>query len=57
MGIHKALRVLFSDNARAYRWVKAPNRAFGGKTALEVMLGGAITDLMRVRHYLDAERG
>lgn len=57
MGIHKALRVLFSDNARAYRWVKAPNKTFGGKTALEVMLGGAITDLMRVRHYLDAERG
>ena len=24
---------------------------------VEVMLGGELTDLMRVRHYLDAERG
>ncbi|MEM7444363.1 MAG: antitoxin Xre/MbcA/ParS toxin-binding domain-containing protein [Pseudomonadota bacterium] len=57
MGIHKALRILFSDNARAYRWVMAPNQAFGGKTALDIMLGGTMTDLMRVRHYLDAQRG
>lgn len=57
MGIHKSLRVLFSDNSRIYRWVKAPNQAFGGKSALDIMLGGAMTDLMRVRDYLDAERG
>lgn len=57
VGIHKALRIIFEDAARGYRWIKAPNEAFGGRSALEVMLGGELTDLMRVRRYLDAERG
>jgi hypothetical protein len=56
MGIHKALRLIFREPSRAYAWVKAPNDAFGGKRALDVMLGGELTDLMRVRRYLDAER-
>ena len=57
MGIHKALRLIFRDAERGYRWVQAPNAAFGGGSALAVMLGGDLTDLMRVRRYLDAERG
>jgi uncharacterized protein (DUF2384 family) len=57
MGIHKALKIVFRDAGRGYQWVKAPNQAFGGKSALDVMLGGELTDLMRVRRYLDAERG
>lgn len=57
MGIHKALRILFTENARAYAWVKKPNRVFGGLSALDVMLRGYLTDLFRVRHYLDAARG
>lgn len=57
MGIHKALRIIFREPARGYAWIKAPNAAFGGRSALEVMLGGELTDLMRVRRYLDAERG
>ena len=57
MGIHKSLRLIFSEPQRGYDWIKAPNTAFGGKSALEVMLGGELTDLMRVRAYLDAERG
>jgi uncharacterized protein (DUF2384 family) len=57
MGIHKALRIVFSDAGRGYRWIKAPNEAFGGRSALDIMLGGELTDLMRVRRYLDAERG
>jgi Protein of unknown function (DUF2384) len=57
MGIHKALRILFREAARGYAWIKAPNDAFGGRSALDVMLGGELTDLMRVRWYLDAERG
>ncbi len=57
MGIHKALRIIFKDPQRAYAWIKAPNVAFSNRSALEVMLGGELTDLMRVRHYLDAERG
>ena len=57
LGIHKALKIVFSDPARGYAWIKAPNAAFGGRTALDVLLGGELTDLMRVRRYLDAERG
>jgi hypothetical protein len=57
MGIHKALRTIFRDAARGYAWTKAPNEIFDGQSALEVMLGGELTDLMRVRRYLDAERG
>ena len=57
MGIHKALRIIFREPARGYAWIKAPNAAFDGRSALAVMLGGELTDLMRVRRYLDAERG
>lgn len=57
IGIHKALRIIFQEPQRGYAWIKAPNRAFGGRSALAVMLGGELTDLMRVRRYLDAERG
>lgn len=57
MGIHKALRIIFREPQRGYAWIRASNAAFGDRTALEVMLGGELTDLMRVRRYLDAERG
>jgi len=57
MGIHKALRIIFTEVTRTYRWIKAENDAFGGRSALDIMLGGELTDLMRVRRYLDAERG
>ena len=57
LGVHKALRVLFREPDRGYRWIRAPNETFGGASALEVMLRGELTDLMRVRRYLDSERG
>jgi uncharacterized protein (DUF2384 family) len=56
MGIHKGLRYVFKDPARGYDWIKAPNAAFGGKSALEVMLGGELSDLAVMREWLDAER-
>lgn len=56
MGIHKALRLLFKDKGRGYGWIKRANTAFGGASALDVMLRGELTDLMRVRRYLDAQR-
>lgn len=57
MGIHKALRLIFQEPQRGYDWVSAANAAFRGESALAVMLGGELTDIMRVRRYLDAERG
>lgn len=57
VGIYKALRIIFSDEKQANEWIKKPNKTFNGKSALEVMLQGKITDLARVRGYLDAQRG
>lgn len=57
MGIHKSLRYLFADPERGYRWLRKPNRAFGGDAALDRLLAGSIPDLVAVRGYLDSERG
>ena len=57
MGIHKALRYMFREPDRGYAWIKKPNDAFGGQSALHRMLAGAPSDLTAVRAYLDAERG
>ncbi|MFC3101220.1 MbcA/ParS/Xre antitoxin family protein [Altererythrobacter lauratis] len=57
MGIHKALRIIFTEPQRGYAWIRTGNSAFAGASALDVMLGGELTDLIRVRRYLDAERG
>ena len=56
MGIHKGVRHLFKDATRGYDWIKAPNAAFGGKSALDIMLGGELSDLAVMREWLDAER-
>lgn len=59
LGIYKALQILLPDVARADGWIREPNAApvFGGRSALERMLGGNVSDLYVVRQYLDAQRG
>ncbi len=59
LGIYKALRLLFSDDATGIRWVRAANREpdFGGQSPLERMTRGSIEDLYAVRRYLDGWRG
>lgn len=57
MGIHKALRYMFTEPERGYRWIREPNAFFGGQSALDRMLAGAPADLAHVRAMLDAERG
>ena len=57
LGIYKALQILYSDPLLADGWLKRPNAAFGGQSALERMLAGDITDLAAVRAHLDAARG
>lgn len=57
IGIHKGLRYLFREPARGYAWIRKPNVAFGGQSALEIMLRGEIMDIADIRSYLDAERG
>lgn len=55
MGIHKALRIIFAEPHRGYEWMRMSNAAFDGQSALDVMLGGELMDLIRIRRYLDAE--
>ena len=57
LGIHKALRYMFTTADRSYAWIRKPNSRFGGHSALDWMLQGNPTDLASVRSYLDAERG
>jgi hypothetical protein len=58
-GIWAALQILLPASERADAWVRQPNDAplFGGRSALERMLGGQVADLFVVRQYLDAQRG
>lgn len=56
-GIHTALRSLFAEPERGYAWIKKPNAAFGGRSALDRMLAGAPGDFSAVRAYLDGELG
>lgn len=57
MGIHKSLRHLFREPSRGYEWLRKPNQAFAGPSALDRLLAGSIADLAAVRAYLDSERG
>jgi hypothetical protein len=59
LGIYKALQILLPDERAADAWVRRPNHAppFGGKSALERMLSGHVSDLYVIRQYLDAQRG
>jgi hypothetical protein len=57
LGIYKSLQILLPEAAAADAWVRKPNAAFGGASALALMLGGNIGDLLRVRRWLDAARG
>ena len=59
LGIYKALQILLPNEQAADTWVRRPNRAplFGGRSALDRMLSGKVSDLYVVRQYLDAQRG
>jgi len=57
LGIHKALRIIFTDPQDGYNWIGAPNDTFAGESALDLMKSGAFTDILRVRAYLDSVRG
>jgi hypothetical protein len=59
LGIWKSLQILLPDGAAADAWVRQPNAAppFGGRSALERMLAGNVSDLHAVRVYLDGVRG
>jgi uncharacterized protein (DUF2384 family) len=57
LSIYKALHILFPDLDRANTWLRRPNKYFEYYSALDVMLGGKLSDIYRVRAYVDAQRG
>ena len=59
LGIYKSLQILLPEAAAADAWVRKPNAAllFGGRSALDRMLAGNVSDLNLVRRYLDGARG
>jgi len=57
VSIFKALQILFESPAAADQWLHKPNRYWDGRSAIEVMLDGKLTDIYAVRAYLDAQRG
>jgi hypothetical protein len=59
LGIWKSLQILLPEPGAADAWVRRPNAApgFGGRSALERMLAGNVSDLHFVRAYLDGVRG
>lgn len=50
-GVYKSLRIIFPTERQANAWIKKPNAAFDGNTALQIMLN----DPSVVRRYLDAQ--
>lgn len=58
LSIHRSLRILFPKNKDlAYRWPTTPNRAFDGRTPVEVVRSEGFLGLLIVKRYLDFERG
>lgn len=51
LGIYKNLRIIFPTEQQAHEWVRKPNKAFGGRSAIDVM----IDDPSSVRRYLDSQ--
>ncbi len=57
LGIYRGLHLYFSMNeAAADGWVGRPNASpmFGGQSAKDMMLSGNVSDLFRVRQYVDS---
>lgn len=58
LAIHKNLRLLFPHNRDlAYRWMSTRNRAFEGRTPVDVVRDYGFAGLLMVRSYLDRMRG
>lgn len=55
--VYKALSILLDSPEAAVRWIRRPNRYFEGAPALDIMLSGNLSDIIRVRQYVDAQRG
>jgi uncharacterized protein (DUF2384 family) len=58
LAIHKNLRLLFPHNRElAYHWMSTRNKAFEGRTPVEMVKDFGFAGLLMVRSYLDKMRG
>jgi len=57
LAVFKALEIMLPETGAADGWVHRKNEYFQNRTALEVMLGGDIADILQVRQFVDAQRG
>ena len=58
LAIHKNLRLVFpQDRDLAYAWMTQRNRAFEGRTPVEVIKEWGFAGMLTVRAYLDRVRG
>lgn len=57
VSIYKSLQIIIPEPVNSDTWLKRPNRFFDGRTALDKMLDGKLTDIYAVRSYVDAQRG
>jgi hypothetical protein len=57
LNIYKCLEIVLPNPTSADNWIKKQNTYFESRSALEVMLDGQVSDIYRVRQYLDAQRG
>lgn len=55
VGIHAALRIMFTDKERGYAWVSRPNDVYDGRSPAEVMADGSVFALARVYKYVTSE--
>jgi len=59
LGIYQALKILFPDDADAYKWLISDNAGplFGGQPPMALITSGTQDGMMLVRRHLDAWRG
>ena len=58
LAIHKNLRLVFpQDRDLAYAWMSQRNKAFEGRTPVEVIKEWGFAGMLTVRAYLDRVRG
>jgi len=53
--IYKYLEILFPNREQSHAWIKKPNDAFDGKTALMVILSDNKNGLVTVAEYLNSQ--
>ena len=59
LGVQKALKLIFTDDAASLRWLHSENTdfPFAKGSPLDLASRGSVNDLYALRRYLDAWRG